>query len=123
MPAESDSIMFGGNSNWRGPIWFPMNYLLIEALQRYHHFYGDSRKVECPTGSGRMLNLREVAPGICGRLKGLFQVRPDGRRPCHGSEPLYQTDPHFQNLPLFYEYFVPGTGRGLGASHQRAGRL
>jgi len=118
LPGESDSFMFGGNSNWRGPIWFPMNYLLIEALQRYHHFYGDSLKVECPTGSGRLMNLREVAAEICGRLKGLFLLQPDGRRPCHGSEPLYQTDPNFQNLPLFYEYFDPDTGRGLGASHQ-----
>ena len=118
LPAESDSFMFGGNSNWRGPIWFPMNYLLIEALQRYHHFYGDSLKVECPTGSGRLLNLREVALEICGRLKGLFLIHPDGRRPCHGAEPLYRTDANFQNLPLFYEYFDPETGRGLGASHQ-----
>jgi hypothetical protein len=118
LPGESDSFMFGGNSNWRGPIWFPMNYLLIEALQRYHHFYGDSLKVECPTGSGQLMNLREVALEICGRLKGLFQVSEDGRRPCHGDEPLYQTDPHFRDLPLFYEYFDPETGRGLGASHQ-----
>ena len=118
VPGESDSGLFGGNSNWRGPIWFPMNYLLIEALQRYHHFYGDSLTVECPTGSGRRMNLREVSLELCRRLTRLFTLDQSGRRACHGGERLYETDPHFRDLPLFYEYFHPETGRGLGASHQ-----
>jgi hypothetical protein len=118
VPGESDSGLFGGNSNWRGPIWFPVNYLIIEALQRYHYFYGDSLKVECPTGSGKLMNLREVALELAGRLTRLFLPDANGNRPCHGGEPLYATDPNFRDLPLFYEYFHPETGRGLGASHQ-----
>ncbi len=118
VPGESDSGLFGGNSNWRGPIWFPVNYLIIEALQRYHYFYGDSLKVECPTGSGKLMNLREVALELAGRLTRLFLPDANGNRPCHGGEPLYATDPNFKGLPLFYEYFHPETGRGLGASHQ-----
>jgi hypothetical protein len=118
VPGESDGGMFGGNSNWRGPIWFPVNYLLIEALQRYHHFYGDGLTVECPTGSGHRMNLREVSLELCRRLARLFTLDDSGRRPCHGGERLYETDPHCRELPLFYEYFHPETGRGLGASHQ-----
>ena len=118
VPGESDSYMFGGNSNWRGPIWFPVNYLIIEALQRYHHFYGDSLQVECPTGSGRMMNLKDVSLEICRRLTKLFLPDEHGKRPCHGEQDIYQRDPHFRELPLFYEYFHPETGRGLGASHQ-----
>jgi len=118
VPGESDSYMFGGNSNWRGPIWFPVNYLIIEALQRYHHFYGDSLLVECPTGSGRKMNLRDVSLEICRRLTRLLLPDEQGRRPCHGGQDIYQRDEHFRELPLFYEYFHPETGRGLGASHQ-----
>jgi hypothetical protein len=118
VPGESDSYMFGGNSNWRGPIWFPVNYLIIEALQRYHHFYGDSLLVECPTGSGRKMNLRDVSLEICRRLTKLFLPDDQGRRPCHGGQEIYKSDPNFRDLPLFYEFFHPETGRGLGASHQ-----
>jgi hypothetical protein len=118
VPGESDSGLFGGNSNWRGPVWFPGNYLLIEALERYHHFYGDSLKVECPTGSGRMMNLKEVADEIARRLVALFLRDAAGRRPCHGADARFAQDPHWRDLVLFYEYFHGDTGRGCGASHQ-----
>jgi hypothetical protein len=118
LPAESDSGMFGGNSNWRGPIWFPVNFLLLEALGRYHHFYGDDFRVECPTGSGRMLHLGQVACEIATRLSRLFLPDEHGRRPCHGDDPRFAGDPHWRDLPLFYEYFDGDTGRGVGASHQ-----
>ncbi|MDX1946766.1 MAG: glucosidase [Pirellulaceae bacterium] len=117
VPGESDSNLFGGNSNWRGPIWFPVNYLIIEALQRYHYFYGDSLQVECPTGSGNLMNLRDVSLELCRRLNSLFLPDAAGNRPCHGGDPLYR-DQHFRDLPLFYEYFHGDNGRGLGASHQ-----
>jgi hypothetical protein len=117
-PAESNSSMFGGNSNWRGPIWFPVNYLLIEALQRYHYFYGDSLQVEYPTGSGRMMNLQQISREIAGRLASLFLPDEAGRRPCHGDERRYADDPHWRELVLFYEHFHGENGRGLGASHQ-----
>jgi hypothetical protein len=117
-PGESQTGMFGGNSNWRGPIWFPVNYLLIEALERYHHFYGDSLKVEHPTGSGRMLTLAEVAADLESRLASLFLADDGGRRPCHGDELRYATEPAFRDLLLYFEYFHGDTGRGLGASHQ-----
>jgi hypothetical protein len=117
-PAEGNMSLFGGNSNWRGPIWFPLNYLLVEALERYHNFYGDSLKVECPTGSGRMLNLSEVAREISSRLARIFLPDASGRRPCHGSEGRYARDPSWRDLVLFYEYFDGDTGRGVGASHQ-----
>jgi hypothetical protein len=116
-PGESTTGLFGGNSNWRGPIWFPLNYLLVEALERYHHFYGDTLKVECPTGSGRYMNLKEVAMTIASRLAKIFLPDESGRRPVHGGSSLYQ-DPHFEDLVLFYEYFHGETGRGVGASHQ-----
>ena len=118
VPGESNTGLFGGNSNWRGPIWFPVNYLLVEALERYHYFYGDSLRVEYPTGSGRMMNLKEVANGIAMRLARIFLPDQHGRRPCHGDDRRYAQDPYWRDLVLFYEYFHGETGRGVGASHQ-----
>lgn len=118
VPAESTSGLFGGNSNWRGPIWFPVNYLLVEALERYHYFYGDRLRVECPTGSGRWMNLNQVAQEIVRRLSSLFLLDGAGGRPCHGGDSRFATDPHFKDLILFHEYFHADTGRGVGASHQ-----
>jgi hypothetical protein len=118
LPGESDSGLFGGNSNWRGPVWFPVNFLLVEALERYHHFYGDHLQVEFPRGSGRRVTLGEAARALAGRLASLFLPDPDGRRPCHGDDPRYQHDPHWRDLVLFHEYFHGDNGRGIGASHQ-----
>lgn len=118
VPAESDTGLFGGNSNWRGPVWFPLNFLLIEALERYHRFYGDTLRVEFPTGSGRRMNLKEVASEISSRLTRLFLPDAKGRRPAHGGEARYARDPHWKDLVLFYEYFHGDDGRGMGASHQ-----
>jgi hypothetical protein len=117
-PAESRSRAFGGNSNWRGPVWFPVNYLIIEALQRYYHYYGDGLTVECPTGSGRMLTLWQVATELSDRLTRLFLRRPDGTRPAAGASEAHQRDRHWRDLILFHEYFHGDTGVGLGASHQ-----
>jgi hypothetical protein len=117
-PAESTTGLFGGNSNWRGPVWFPVNYLLIEALERYAHFYGDTLRVECPVGSGTMLTLDEVATELSQRLTRIFLPDAAGRRPCHGDETRYATDPAWRDLVLFHEYFHGDTGRGIGASHQ-----
>jgi len=118
VPGDMDSDQFGGNSNWRGPIWFPMNYLLIEALGQYHRYYGDTLRVECPTGSGRMLNLDEVSREIAERLGSLFLPAEGRPRPCHGTFERFASDPHWKDYILFHEYFNGDTGRGLGASHQ-----
>jgi hypothetical protein len=117
-PGEARSGLFGGNSNWRGPVWMPVNFLLIESLERYHHFYGDHLRVECPTGSGRLMNLKQVARDISCRLVQLFLADESGRRPCLGDLARFADDPHWDNDPLFYEYFHGETGRGCGASHQ-----
>jgi hypothetical protein len=110
--------MFGGNSNWRGPIWFPVNYLLIEALERYHHFYGDSFLVEFPTGSGHRINLAQVAQELAKRLSSIFTLDANGCRPCFGDNFRYATDPHWRDHLLFHEYFHAEIGCGLGANHQ-----
>ncbi|MBK1826293.1 MGH1-like glycoside hydrolase domain-containing protein [Haloferula rosea] len=117
-PGEADTDMFGGNSNWRGPIWFPINYLIIEALQRYHYYYGDTFTVEYPKGSGKQVNLREIANEISDRLMSLFKLDKDGYRPCFGDAKRYSDETDWQNLLLFHEYFHGETGEGLGASHQ-----
>jgi hypothetical protein len=116
-PAESTSGLFGGNSNWRGPVWFPINYLLVEALQKFHYYYGDDLKVECPTGSGQMMTLWEVAGELSHRLLDIFRSE-GGRRAVFGGEQRLQTDPHFKDYLLFYEYFHGDNGAGIGASHQ-----
>jgi hypothetical protein len=115
---ESDSALFGGNSNWRGPVWFPVNYLLLDALERYHDFYGDDLKVECPTGSGNFMNLAQVSQEIARRLVSIFQADKDQVRPWHGSKRLFSREEHWEDLQLFNEYFDGDTGRGCGASHQ-----
>jgi hypothetical protein len=117
-PGESTSGLFGGNSNWRGPIWFPVNYLLIESLQKFYHYYGDEFVVECPTGSGKTMNLWEVASELSRRLSSLYVIGPDGTRPAHGPDERLQRDPHFRDHITFYEYFNGDDGSGLGASHQ-----
>jgi hypothetical protein len=117
-PGESISGLFGGNSNWRGPVWFPPNYLLIEALDRYHLFYGEDLKVECPTGSGTYMTLSEVARELERRLAKLFLPDSSGARPVHGGDTRYACDPYWKDLVLFYEYFHGDSGRGIGASHQ-----
>jgi hypothetical protein len=117
-PAESHSGLFGGNSNWRGPIWMPLNFLLIEALQKFHHYYGDDFKVECPTGSGKYITLREVAAELTRRVGRLFLNGEDGQRPVLKYHPKLASDPHFKDYVLFHEYFHGDSGRGGGASHQ-----
>ena len=117
-PGESDSGMFGGNSNWRGPIWFPVNYLIIESLRKFYAYYGDEVQIEYPTGSGVQKNLKEVSDAISDRLISIFTKGKDGRRPVFGDKEKLQNDPHFQDHILFYEYFHGDTGAGLGASHQ-----
>ena len=117
-PGESTSGLFGGNSNWRGPVWFPTNYLLIESLQVFHYYYGDGFLIECPTGSGQMLTLYQVAEELSRRLTRLFLRREDGTRPVFGTDATFQNGPHWRDNLLFYEYFHGDTGAGLGASHQ-----
>ncbi|MEH2329927.1 MGH1-like glycoside hydrolase domain-containing protein [Nostoc sp.] len=117
-PAESSSGLFGGNSNWRGPVWFPVNFILIESLQKFHYYLGDDFKVECPTGSGQMMTLWEVASELSQRLTKIFLQNTSGKRPVYGGMQKFQNDPHWQNLILFYEYFHGDNGAGIGASHQ-----
>jgi Glycosyl hydrolase family 63 C-terminal domain len=117
-PAESESRQFGGNSNWRGPIWFPLNYLIVESLQKFHHYYGKDFQVECPTGSGQFLNLDQVAAELSRRLSRIFLKDAHGERPVLRHQPELQWDPHYQDCIPFYEYFHGDTGRGVGASHQ-----
>ena len=117
-PAESRSGLFGGNSNWRGPIWFPINYLLVEALQTFHHYYGDDFTVECPTGSGQFLPLNKVADELSRRMIRLFVRNEAGLRPCYGGTEIFQHDPHWRDYLLFHEYFHGDNGAGLGANHQ-----
>jgi len=117
-PAESSTGLFGGNSNWRGPIWFPVNYLLIESLQKFDHFYKEQFQVEYPTGSGKQMSLWDVSAELSRRLTRIFMQGPDGRRPVHGGAEKFQADPHWRDLILFYEYFHGDNGAGMGASHQ-----
>ena len=118
LPAESNTGMFGGNSNWRGPVWMPVNALIIRALQNFYLYYGDNFKIECPTGSGRLMNLFEVSKEISDRLVSTFTRDDQGRRPVYGGTEKFQTDPHWRDYILFYEYFHADNGAGLGASHQ-----
>jgi hypothetical protein len=118
LPGDSDSGMFGGNSNWRGPVWMPVNLLLLTALYRLYAYFGDDFTVECPTGSGQMMTLLQVAKELGERLTRIFLRRPDGRRPVYGTAKKFQDDPHWQDLVLFYEYFHGDSGAGIGASHQ-----
>jgi hypothetical protein len=118
LPAESDSGMFGGNSNWRGPIWLPVNGLIIRALLQYYLYYGNDFTIECPTGSGRMMNLYQVAEEIGRRLSSIFLRDSDGHRPVYGGTAKFQEDPQWRDYLLFYEYFHGDNGAGLGASHQ-----
>jgi hypothetical protein len=118
LPAESDSAMFGGNSNWRGPVWVPINSIIIRALLQYYLYYGDTFKIECPTGSGVLMNLFEVAHEIADRFISIFLRDEAGRRPVFGGTEKFQTDPHWRDCLLFYEYFNGDNGAGLGASHQ-----
>jgi len=117
-PGESSTGLFGGNSNWRGPIWFPVNYLIVESLQKFHHYFGDTVKVECPRGSGQMLTLGEVATELSRRLSNIFLRDAQGRRPVFGDVERFQRDPNWRDLIPFHEYFHGDTGRGVGASHQ-----
>jgi hypothetical protein len=117
-PAESSSGLFGGNSNWRGPVWFPLNFLLIEALQKFHYSHGDEFKVECPTGSGQYLSLWDVASEISHRLMDTFRIGEDGRRPVFGGNQTFALDPQWRDYVPFYEYFHGDNGAGIGASHQ-----
>jgi len=117
-PAESNSRLFGGNSNWRGPVWMPLNYLIIESLQRFHYYYGDEFQIECPAGSGKFMSILEVSRELSRRLAQLFLKGPDGQRAVLKYHPKLASDPHFKDYVLFHEYFCGDTGRGAGASHQ-----
>jgi hypothetical protein len=117
-PGEAETTVFGGNSNWRGPVWFPVNYLIIESLQRFHHYYGSDFKIEHPTGSGNMLTLKEIANDLSDRLIRIFKKDINGQRPAFGADRKLQGDPHFSDYIWFYEYFHGDNGRGAGATHQ-----
>jgi hypothetical protein len=117
-PGESSTGLFGGNSNWRGPIWFPINFLLVEALQKFHHYYGDEFLVEYPSGSGNKRTLWQIAAELSRRLEAIFLRGEDGRRPVFGSQELFHSDPYWRDLVPFHEYFHGDSGRGVGASHQ-----
>lgn len=117
-PAESDSSMFGGNSNWRGPIWFPINFLIVESLQRFHYYYGDSLQIEYPTHSGEFRNLDFVATDLSKRLYSIFSKDEHGNRPFNGGNDLLNHNEFFKNYIMFHEYFNGDTGQGIGASHQ-----
>jgi hypothetical protein len=118
LPGESDTGMFGGNSNWRGPIWMPVNALIIRALLQYYAYYGNDFTVECPTGSGRQMNLYQIAEELTHRLASIFLKDKDGRRPVYGGEQKLQQDPHWRDYLQFHEYFHGDNGAGLGAAHQ-----
>jgi hypothetical protein len=118
LPAESDTGMFGGNSNWRGPVWFPINLLIIRALLQYYLYYGDDFTIECPTGSGTQMTLFEVAKELADRMVGIWLPDAEGHRPVYGETPAFQEDPHWKDHLLFYEYFHGDNGAGIGASHQ-----
>jgi hypothetical protein len=118
LPAESNTGMFGGNSNWRGPVWMPVNVMIIRAMLNFYLYYGDNFKIECPTGSGKMMNLFEVSKELADRLSRTFLRNEEGRRPVYGGTETFQSDPHWRDLILFYEYFHGDNGAGLGASHQ-----
>lgn len=118
LPAESNTGMFGGNSNWRGPVWMPVNIMIIRALLNYYLYYGDNFKIECPTGSGKMMNLFEVSKEIADRLTNTFTRNEEGKRPVYGGTEKFQNDPYWRDNILFYEYFHGDNGAGLGASHQ-----
>jgi hypothetical protein len=117
-PGESTTGLFGGNSNWRGPIWFPVNFLLLESLQKFHHYLGDDFKVEFPTGSGKAMTLWDIAGELSRRMTSLFLRDDNGRRPVFGNLEKFQTDPHWRDFVLFHEYFHGDSGAGVGASHQ-----
>ena len=117
-PAESTTNLFGGNSNWRGPIWMPVNHLLIHSLRKMYSYYGDEFVVECPTGSGKTMNLWQVADELARRIISIFLRDERQQRPVHGGSRKFQSDPHWRDLPLFYEYFHGDNGAGVGASHQ-----
>ena len=118
LPGDSNDGMFGGNSNWRGPVWMPVNMLILRALLQYYLYYGDAFTIECPTGSGEQMNLYEVAEEIGKRLSKIFLKDEQGKRPVHGASEKFQEDPYWKDYPLFYEYFHGDTGAGIGASHQ-----
>jgi len=118
LPAESNTGMFGGNSNWRGPVWMPVNVMIIRSLLNFYLYYGDNFKIECPTGSGKMMNLFEVSKEISDRLANIFLRDKKGKRPVYGGTEKFQADPHWRDHILFYEYFHGDNGAGLGASHQ-----
>ena len=120
-PGDATTDLFGGNSNWRGPIWMPVNYLLVEALERYHHFYGDSMQVECPTRSGQFLNLQQVVRELATRLARIFRADEHGRRVCHGSDERFAADPHWRDLLLFTNIFTATPAEGWEPAIRRAG--